>query len=219
MAIDVERARPTLANGTGGLTGPAIRPVAVYQVWEVAQTVTIPIIGMGGMETGNDALELMLAGATAVSIGTANFRDPDVAVHVRRRDRRRSCAPRLRQRPRADWPCQSGLRGRALARRSAPLGARSTRMTELIVALDEPSADEALAVVEKTAPVVRWYKVGYQAYYAYGEKIIEALHERGASLFLDLKLHDIPNTVAAAVRAAKRFRPAHADPARLGRPG
>jgi orotidine-5'-phosphate decarboxylase len=81
-------------------------------------------------------------------------------------------------------------------------------MTELIVALDEPSADEALAVVEKTAPVVRWYKVGYQAYYAYGEKIIAALHERGASLFLDLKLHDIPNTVAAAVRAAKRFRPA-----------
>jgi dihydroorotate dehydrogenase (NAD+) catalytic subunit len=82
MAIDVERARPTLANGTGGLTGPAIRPVAVYQVWEVAQTVTIPIIGMGGVETGNDALELMLAGASAVSIGTANFRDPNVAVHV-----------------------------------------------------------------------------------------------------------------------------------------
>ncbi|MBV8366496.1 MAG: dihydroorotate dehydrogenase [Candidatus Eremiobacteraeota bacterium] len=83
MAIDVERARPTLANGTGGLTGPAIRPVAVYQVWESAQTVRIPIIGMGGIETGRDALELMMAGASAVAIGTANFRDPLVAAHVR----------------------------------------------------------------------------------------------------------------------------------------
>jgi dihydroorotate dehydrogenase (NAD+) catalytic subunit len=83
MAIDVEQTRPTLANGTGGLTGPAIRPVAVYQVWEAAQTVRIPIIGMGGVESGHDALELMLAGATAVAIGTANFRDPLVHVHVR----------------------------------------------------------------------------------------------------------------------------------------
>ncbi len=83
MAIDVERTRPALANYTGGLTGPAIRPVAVYQVWEVAQTVRIPIIGMGGIENGRDALEMMLAGATAVSIGTANFRDPEVPIHVR----------------------------------------------------------------------------------------------------------------------------------------
>ncbi|MBV8222565.1 MAG: dihydroorotate dehydrogenase [Candidatus Eremiobacteraeota bacterium] len=83
MAIDVDRARPTLANGTGGLTGPAIRPVAVYQVWEAAQTVRIPVIGMGGIESGRDALELMMAGASAVAIGTANFRDPEVHVHVR----------------------------------------------------------------------------------------------------------------------------------------
>ena len=82
MAIDVTGARPTLANGTGGLTGPAIRPVAVYQVWEAAQTVKIPIIGMGGVENGRDALEMMMAGARAVAIGTANFRDPEVAVHV-----------------------------------------------------------------------------------------------------------------------------------------
>jgi dihydroorotate dehydrogenase (NAD+) catalytic subunit len=83
MAIDVERARPTLANGTGGLTGPAIRPVAVYQIWEAAQTVKIPIIGMGGIDSGRDALEMMMAGATAVAIGTANFHDPEVAMHVR----------------------------------------------------------------------------------------------------------------------------------------
>ena len=82
MAIDVERTRPALANGTGGLTGPAIRPIAVYQIWETAQTVKVPIIGMGGVETGRDAIELMLAGATAVAIGTANFRDPQVASRV-----------------------------------------------------------------------------------------------------------------------------------------
>lgn len=81
MAIDVVRARPMLANVSGGLTGPAIRPIAVHAVWEVAQAVTIPLIGMGGIETGRDALEFLFAGATAVGIGTANFRDP--LVHVR----------------------------------------------------------------------------------------------------------------------------------------
>jgi dihydroorotate dehydrogenase (NAD+) catalytic subunit len=82
MAVDVERARPWLANRSGGLTGPAIRPVGVYAVWEAASAVSIPIIGMGGIETGRDALEFMMAGATAVSIGTANFRDPLVHVKV-----------------------------------------------------------------------------------------------------------------------------------------
>ena len=81
-------------------------------------------------------------------------------------------------------------------------------MTELIIALDQPSFDEAIAVVDALGPRVRWYKVGYQAFYGYGERIIEALQSRGASLFLDLKLHDIPNTVAAGVRAAARLRPA-----------
>ena len=82
MAVDVERARPWLANRSGGLTGPAIRPVGVYAVWEAATAVKIPIIGMGGIESGRDALEYMMAGATAVSIGTANFRDPLVPETV-----------------------------------------------------------------------------------------------------------------------------------------
>ena len=82
MAIDVESGRPTLANRSGGLTGPAIRPIGVYLVWEAASTVKIPIIGMGGIETGRDALEFIMAGATAVAIGTANFRDPLVPVKV-----------------------------------------------------------------------------------------------------------------------------------------
>ena len=82
MAIDVARDRAWLANVTGGLTGPAIRPVAVLAVWEAAQAVRIPIIGMGGIETGRDALEFVLAGASAVAVGTANFRNPDVASEI-----------------------------------------------------------------------------------------------------------------------------------------
>jgi dihydroorotate dehydrogenase (NAD+) catalytic subunit len=82
MVIDTVRTRPWLANGTGGVTGPAIRPIAVLAVWEVARTVHIPIIGMGGIETGRDALEFIFAGATAVGVGTANFRDPEVAVKI-----------------------------------------------------------------------------------------------------------------------------------------
>ncbi|HME82545.1 MAG TPA: orotidine-5'-phosphate decarboxylase [Candidatus Eremiobacteraceae bacterium] len=80
-------------------------------------------------------------------------------------------------------------------------------MTELIVALDEATFDGAKAVVEKTSAVARWYKVGYQAFYGYGDRIIEFLHQRGLSLFLDLKLFDIPNTVAAGIRSLARYRP------------
>lgn len=76
MAIDVETRRPTLSNVMGGLSGPAIRPIAVRMVWECYQLVKIPIIGMGGITNARDALEFMLAGATAVQIGTQNFVDP-----------------------------------------------------------------------------------------------------------------------------------------------
>jgi len=76
MAIDVDAWRPRLGNVTGGLSGPAIRPIAVLAVYEVARAVSIPIVGQGGIETVTDALEFFLAGATAISIGTANFTDP-----------------------------------------------------------------------------------------------------------------------------------------------
>src|SRR6188474_3894772 len=76
MAIDVETRRPKLTNGMGGLSGPAIRPIAVRMVYECAQAVRIPIIGMGGIATAGDALEFLIAGATAVQVGTANFVDP-----------------------------------------------------------------------------------------------------------------------------------------------
>jgi dihydroorotate dehydrogenase (NAD+) catalytic subunit len=76
MAIDVETRRPKLSNVLGGLSGPAIRPIAVRMVWECYQTVRIPILGMGGITDAADALEFILAGATAVQVGTANFADP-----------------------------------------------------------------------------------------------------------------------------------------------
>jgi dihydroorotate dehydrogenase (NAD+) catalytic subunit len=78
LAIDVETRRPTITNVLGGLSGPAIRPIAVRMVWECAREVKIPIIGMGGITNARDALEFILAGATAVQIGTANFADPFV---------------------------------------------------------------------------------------------------------------------------------------------
>lgn len=82
MKIDVNRRTFALANKTGGLSGPAIKPVAVRMVYQVAQAVNIPIIGMGGIMNAEDALEFIMAGATAVSIGTANFHNPNVTLEV-----------------------------------------------------------------------------------------------------------------------------------------
>lgn len=82
MVIDIEARRPVLANRTGGLSGPAIHPVAVKLVWEASAAVKIPIIGMGGIAEPEDAIELLAAGATAVAVGTANFVDPLTALRV-----------------------------------------------------------------------------------------------------------------------------------------
>lgn len=82
MVVDVETFKPKLATFTGGLSGPAIRPVAVRMVWQVAQAVKVPIIGMGGIMTAEDAVEFLLAGATAVAVGTANFTDPMATLEI-----------------------------------------------------------------------------------------------------------------------------------------
>lgn len=82
MVIDVEQRKPVLGNIMGGLSGPAIRPIAVRAVWQVAQAIRIPIIGMGGICTGRDALEFMMAGASAVAVGSAFFHDPLSAVRI-----------------------------------------------------------------------------------------------------------------------------------------
>ncbi len=82
MKIDVERQRFVLANKTGGLSGPAVHPVAVRMVYQTAQAVQIPIIGMGGIMNAEDAVEMLLAGATAISVGTANFTDPQATIKI-----------------------------------------------------------------------------------------------------------------------------------------
>lgn len=82
MSIDIDQQRPVLANTFGGLSGPAIRPVAVRMVWQVSQAVDLPIIGMGGITKWQDAVEFFLAGATAVSIGTGNFVNPQAPLEI-----------------------------------------------------------------------------------------------------------------------------------------
>ena len=83
MAIDIEHRKPVLSIGTGGLSGPAVKPVALRMVWQVAKAVHIPVVGLGGICSAEDAIEFMMAGATAVEIGTANFLDPAVTIKVR----------------------------------------------------------------------------------------------------------------------------------------
>jgi len=83
MAIDIEKRRPILSIATGGLSGPAVKPIALRMVWQVAKAVKIPVIGLGGISNANDAIEFLLAGATAIQIGTANFIDPAVTIKIR----------------------------------------------------------------------------------------------------------------------------------------
>jgi dihydroorotate dehydrogenase (NAD+) catalytic subunit len=82
MAINAEKRKPVLSTITGGLSGPAIKPIALRMVWQVAQAVKVPIVGMGGIMNATDAIEFILAGASAVQIGTANFIDPQVTIKV-----------------------------------------------------------------------------------------------------------------------------------------
>jgi dihydroorotate dehydrogenase (NAD+) catalytic subunit len=82
MAIDIQTRKPKLANVRGGLSGPAIRPIAVRMVYEVKQAVKIPIIGLGGIMNSDDAIEFIIAGATAIAVGTANFVNPLAAVEI-----------------------------------------------------------------------------------------------------------------------------------------
>jgi dihydroorotate dehydrogenase (NAD+) catalytic subunit len=83
MAVNIEQRKRTLSIGTGGLSGPAVKPVALRMVYQVAHAVQIPVIGLGGIMTAEDAIEFLMCGATAIEIGTANFIDPSVTIKVR----------------------------------------------------------------------------------------------------------------------------------------
>jgi dihydroorotate dehydrogenase (NAD+) catalytic subunit len=82
LEVDVETRRPVLSNGLGGLTGPAIRPVALRMVWQASRAVSIPVCGIGGIQTAEDALKFLLCGARAVQVGTANYLDPGITVAI-----------------------------------------------------------------------------------------------------------------------------------------
>ena len=82
MAIDAEKRRPILSTVTGGMSGAAVKPIALRMVWQVAKAVNIPVVGLGGIMNWKDAVEFLLAGATAIQIGTANFIDPAITVKV-----------------------------------------------------------------------------------------------------------------------------------------
>ena len=82
MSIDIERRKSRLSIGTGGLSGPCVKPVALRMVWQVARAVNIPVVGLGGIMNAADAIEFLMAGATAVEIGTANFIDPTTTIRV-----------------------------------------------------------------------------------------------------------------------------------------
>ena len=84
MKIDIHTKRPVLYNNVGGLSGPAVMPVAVRMVWQVKQAVKLPIIGMGGIMSGDDAAEFMLAGADAIAVGTGLFKNPTLPLDVKR---------------------------------------------------------------------------------------------------------------------------------------
>ncbi len=83
MAVDIEHRKPLLSIATGGLSGPAVKPVALRMVWQVAKAVKIPVIGLGGICTATDAIEFLMVGATAIEVGTANFLDPTVTIKIR----------------------------------------------------------------------------------------------------------------------------------------
>lgn len=213
LAVGAERRRPALGGGGGGLSGPAIKPVAlraVHDVWRAHPGVAI--IGTGGVASGLDAVEMMLAGASAVGVGTATFLEPRPGAH-RRRARRvvRGALGLPGRRPDRRPPRRgrgaSGMTVGAGAGRDpgAPGAAGAAAVRDrLVLGLDVGDLAAATATARRLEPWFATVKVGHELYAEAGPAAFDQLHELGFRAFCDLKLHDIPTTVERAARAHAR---------------
>ena len=180
MKIDIH-AEFAIANKTGGMSGPGMFPLAVRMVYQVYEAVHIPTVGMGGVTSAQDVLELMLAGATAVGVGAANLVEPYACKHI------------IETLP--DAMARFGIDNL----RDIIGGAHHGK--DVIIALDFDSREKTLAFLDLFQDEKPFVKIGMELFYAEGPDIVRQIHARGHRIFLDLKLHDIPNTVKKAMAA------------------
>ncbi len=186
MRIDLKKRAPILANTTGGLSGPAIFLVALRMVWQVYEAVDLPIIGMGGVQTAEDVVEMMLAGATAVQVGAANLVNPYACQEIVQ------TLPSLLERL-----------GSKISTNSLEVPTDGKK--DVIIACDFSSKEETLAFLDQFSGKKPYVKIGMELFYAEGPEIVRAIKARGHQIFLDLKLHDIPNTVKKAMAVLSRL--------------
>ncbi len=191
MAVDIDTGKPKLGNITGGLSGPAIKPIALKMVWDAFNKIDIPIIGAGGITDYKDAVEFMLCGASAVQIGMATFVNPRAAAEV---------AAGLR-----GFCSERGIKSIKELIGQLNAGGIMKAIDRLIVALDVNSEERAVVLAEKLKNDVKFFKIGLELFSSAGPKIVSRIRETGSDVFLDLKFHDIPNTVQKAAIAVTRL--------------
>ncbi len=182
MRIDLKTKRPVIANTMGGFSGSAIFPVALRMVYQVAKTVKVPVIGIGGVSSAEDVIEMMLAGATAVQIGAANLTEPYICRDIVAQ------LPKVMEKYKID-SLKDIIGG-------APLMGK-----DVIIACDFDNAKETLEFLDKFNNEKPYIKIGMELFFSETPEIVREIKRRGHKIFLDLKLHDIPNTVKKAMAA------------------
>lgn len=186
MRIDLRTRKPIIANKMGGFSGPAIFPVALRMVYQVAGAVKIPVVGMGGVSSAEDVVEMMLAGASAVEVGAANLVNPY------------ACRDIIRELP-------AVMEKYKIENLKDIIGGGEIMGKDVIVACDFSSAEATFAFLDKFTGRKPFVKIGMELYYAEGPAIVREIKARGHKIFLDLKLHDIPNTVKKAMSVLRNL--------------